>query len=261
MASTERCAVGASTLLGVICALLVLNFSGNNQGALQSTVGKFSPNTRSFGTVSGRSTPWISNALSRQRKEETVAVLKENLEQSSLVFGMRYAGISVKQMEELRKKLPEDSKIRIGMNTLMKRAGEEVDGYANIKDACQGDNAWWFVGENVASGVKAYLEFEEELKKAHKADPENTALPSISGGCMDGEFLDAEAIKKLKNLPTRTELIAKIAGSVKAVPTKLARSLKQVPQKMAVGVSKLSEGDDTSAKIGDVFPKPEAAEA
>ena len=76
---------------------------------------------------------------------------------------------------------------------------------------------------------------------------------------MDNEFLDANAIKALKNLPTRTEVIAKIAGSIKAVPTKLARSLKQVPQKMAVGVSKLADGDDNKDLIvGDVFPKQEA---
>merc|ERR1712146_1965 len=131
---------------------------------------------------------------SRQKKEETVALIKDKMDSSNLVFGMKYNGFSVKQMEELRGKLPEDSSMRIAMNTLVKRAGEEA-GYGAIAPACKGDNAWWFVGENIASGVKAYLAFEEECKKAQKADPA-APVPELTGGCMDGEFLDEAAIKK-----------------------------------------------------------------
>eukprot|EP00471_Norrisiella_sphaerica_P001576 CAMPEP_0184483768 /NCGR_PEP_ID=MMETSP0113_2-20130426/5438_1 /TAXON_ID=91329 /ORGANISM="Norrisiella sphaerica, Strain BC52" /LENGTH=215 /DNA_ID=CAMNT_0026864367 /DNA_START=242 /DNA_END=889 /DNA_ORIENTATION=- len=209
-----------------------------------------------FGFTS-RSDSWIANALSRQRKEETVSEIKENMEKSSLVFGMRYKGMSVKELDTLRNKLPEDAKIKVAMNTLVKRAGTEVEGFDAIDAACKGDNAWWFVGENVASSVKAYLAFEEECKKAAKADPD-AIVPTLGGGVMDGTFLDENAIKNLKNLPTRSEVIAKIAGSIKAVPTKLARGLKQVPQKMAVGVSKLADGDDNKdLKVGDIFPKAE----
>jgi large subunit ribosomal protein L10 len=211
------------------------------------------------GLRSTRTPSWIGNARSRASKEAVVTDIKSNLEDSNLVFGMRFDGFSVKQIEELRKTLPEDTKMKVAMNTLMKRAAEENGEFSAITPACQGINAWWFVGENVATGVKSYLKFEEDCKKAAKADP-TSPVPSLSGGVMDGDFLDEAAIKNLKNLPTRAEVMANIAGCVKAVPTKLARSIKQVPQKMAVGVSKLADGDDNKDLIvGDIFPKAEEA--
>mmetsp|Transcript_19530 Transcript_19530/g.39536 ORF Transcript_19530/g.39536 Transcript_19530/m.39536 type:complete len:262 (+) Transcript_19530:49-834(+) len=257
MRAADRCAVGSSTLLGAVCGLILLHTFGSNNG-LQSTLsGRVTQAPRGLRMLQKRSSSWVANALSKQKKEETVALIKDKMDSSSLVFGMRYNGFSVKQIEDLRKKLPEDTSMRIAMNTLVKRAGEDA-GYGAIASACKGDNAWWFVGENIASGVKAYLAFEEECKKAAKTDPE-APVPTISGGCMDGEFLDEAAVKKLKSLPTRTELIARIAGSIKAVPTKLGRSIKQVPQKMAVGVSKLADGDDNKDLIvGDIFPKADA---
>mmetsp|Transcript_16984 Transcript_16984/g.23771 ORF Transcript_16984/g.23771 Transcript_16984/m.23771 type:complete len:257 (+) Transcript_16984:83-853(+) len=246
---------GAVTALVLVSCYDAIIGSPRRVGAsLSATRTTFNTGTR-LNTL--RSNSWVTNALSRQKKEETVADLKQKLEKSSLVFGMNFNGFTVKQVEGLRKKLPEDAKIQVAMNTLMRKAGSEVEGYEAIEAACKGDNAWWFAGENVASCVKAYLEFEEECKKAAKADPE-TKVPTLSGGCMDGTFLDTEGIKALKNLPTRTEVIAKIAGSIKAVPTKLARSVKQVPTKVAIGISKLEDGDDNKDLIvGDIFPKAE----
>eukprot|EP00467_Chlorarachnion_reptans_P005857 CAMPEP_0114512568 /NCGR_PEP_ID=MMETSP0109-20121206/15053_1 /TAXON_ID=29199 /ORGANISM="Chlorarachnion reptans, Strain CCCM449" /LENGTH=263 /DNA_ID=CAMNT_0001692277 /DNA_START=66 /DNA_END=857 /DNA_ORIENTATION=+ len=254
------CAFRVSILVGAFTALALIRTLDTQSPGLSSTLAR--PTTGVFSNGLSQTLPrnreLVPNALSRQRKEETVAFLKDNMEKSELVFGMRYNGFKVKEIEALRKKLPEDSSMRIAMNTLVKRAGEEVSGFEGIGPACKGDNAWWFVGENIASGVKAYLAFEEECKKANKADPE-APVPVLTGGVMDGKFLDEAAIKSLKNLPTRQEVIAKIAGSIKAVPTKLARSVKQVPQKMAVGVSKLADGDDNKDLIiGDIFPKAEA---
>ena len=46
------------------------------------------------------------------------------------------------------------------------------------------------------------------------------------------------------------------------VPTKLAISIKLVPTKLAVAVKQLSEGDENKdLKVGDVFPKADAAPA
>jgi len=50
-------------------------------------------------------------------------------------------------------------------------------------------------------------------------------------------------IKALEKLPSKMELIAKIAGSIKQVPTKLAVGVKQVPTKLAIGIKAVSEGD------------------
>ena len=56
-------------------------------------------------------------------------------------------------------------------------------------------------------------------------------------------FLTLDDIKVLEKLPSKLELIAKIASMINQVPTRLAVGIRQVPTKLAIGVSKVSEGD------------------
>ena len=83
----------------------------------------------------------------------------------------------------------------------------------------QGENAWLFVGEEVISeSVKAYLDFETKLKERLPREQRAKAKPTdISGGAMDGRFLAYAEVERLKNLPTKAELIATIARLIKQV--------------------------------------------
>lgn len=60
-----------------------------------------------------RRSPQIQNALSRQRKEETVEQLEGLLKSSAVVVGLRYQGLTVKQLQDFRKSLPKDSKMLV----------------------------------------------------------------------------------------------------------------------------------------------------
>jgi large subunit ribosomal protein L10 len=165
-------------------------------------------------------------------------------------------------MQGLRRSLPkEGAKILVCKNTLLRRAADTVDGWTELKPAAKGDNAWLFIEEEqIAEGVKAYLGFKQGLIKALPKDQqEDFKLMALSGGAMDGKALAPADILRLEKLPTKLQLIAKIANLLNQVPTKLAVSIKQVPTKVALGVKALADADEDKAKIvGDVC-KPEAA--
>jgi hypothetical protein len=91
----------------------------------------------------------VQAAISRQRKEETVAQLEELLKDSAVVVGLRYQGLTVKQLQDFRRSLPEQSKMLVCKNTLMRVACDKVDGWSELKPATKGDNAWLFVNEEV----------------------------------------------------------------------------------------------------------------
>lgn len=205
----------------------------------------------------------VQNAITRQRKEETVEVLEGLLAKSAVVVGLRYQGLTVKQLQEFRRSLPADSKMLVCKNTLMRVACDKVGGWDELKPATKGDNAWLFVNEEViAESMKAYVAFEKKLVDALPKEERATARPiDVSGGCMDGKMLNYLEVKKLENLPTKLELIATIARLINQVPTKVARGINQVPTKLAYGVKALAgeEEDNKEATVGDVFPKPEAA--
>ncbi|PSC71630.1 50S ribosomal L10 [Micractinium conductrix] len=204
----------------------------------------------------------IQSALSRQRKVETVAVLEELLQKSAVVVGLRYQGLTVKQIQDFRRSLPADTKLLVCKNTLMRVAADKVGGWEELMPATKGDNAWMFVNEEVISeSFKAYVAFEKKLLEGVPKDERATARPlDVSGGVMDGKGLDYVAVKKLESMPTKLELIATIARLINQVPTKVARGINQVPTKLAYGVKALADGDDNKEQmVSDVFPKPEAA--
>lgn len=134
----------------------------------------------------------------------------------------------------------------------------QVEGWSSLGQTATGDSAWFFVGENVAESVKAYITFTEKLEKAGKKD-----AFKVQGAVMDGKLVGAADFKKLKDLPTKKELYAKIARSINAVPTKLAVSVAAVPRKVALAVKAVSEIDkeDQSKLVGDFVgrQKPESA--
>jgi hypothetical protein len=81
-------------------------------------------------------------------------------------------------------------------------------------------------------------DLQSEPKKGQPAPPSPTCVTCI---VMDGDVIDASKIKALESMPTKQELLAKVAYGIKANPTKIALGIKALPLKMAYGVKALSE--------------------
>ena len=204
----------------------------------------------------------IGHALSRQQKEDTVDKLVPLLEESSVVVGLRYQGLSVKQIQQFRRALPkEGAKLLVCKNTLLKLAADKVEGWEELKPAAKGDNAWLFVQEeSISSGIKAYLDFQKEVVDAVPQDERDAVtMLNMTGGVMSGKALTPSDLKKLEKMPTKTELMATLARLLNQLPTKIAVSVKQVPTKVAYGVKALADADENKeAIVGDVC-KPSAS--
>lgn len=204
----------------------------------------------------------VAQALSRAEKEEQVSKLVPLLEESSVVVGLRYQGLTVKQMQQFRRSLPtEGATLMVCKNTLVKNAADKVEGWEGLKPAAKGDNAWLFIQEEqISESIKAYLKFSKETRDALPAEErDNMYALQMSGGVMSGESLTEADIKRLESMPTKTELIATIARLLNQLPTKVAVSVKQVPTKLAYGVKALADADENKdAVVGDVCkPKEE----
>jgi ribosomal protein L10 len=67
---------------------------------------------------------------------------------------------------------------------------------------------------------------------------------------LDGQVMDAKNWKALEKIPTKEELLTKIALGIKANPRKIAVGIKALPTKIAYGVKALSElSDDKSMTV------------
>lgn len=202
----------------------------------------------------------IECAISRAKKEEIVGKLRSQMDNSMLVFGMRFTEMPVRQMEGLRRKLPSDASMYVAKNSLMRVAvsDEAYERFRPIEQTTTLDNVWIFAPEeSVAETVKGLKSAQTAIAKTYKAAGNKGPTAAFSGGVFDGQYLTEEEILKLETMPTKKDLYTKIALSIKAVPTKTARSIKAVPQKLAVAIKELAdmENEDRSALVGDVFPK------
>lgn len=174
-------------------------------------------------------------ALNRDSKEATLEKMTSVFEASTLVAGLEYKGFTVAQLQKFRRSLPEGTEVIVCKNTLVRKAAE-ASGNDSISPLLKGQNAWMFVRneDQLVPSIKAYRALQKEMK----------LQSDFVGGVMEKRVLSPEDLKTLEKLPTKIELIAKIAGAIKAVPTKVAVAVKGVPRKVAYAAKAIADKDN-----------------
>jgi large subunit ribosomal protein L10 len=152
-----------------------------------------------------------------------------------LVAGFRFQGLSVKDMIKFRRELPDGANLLVTKNTLMVKASEGTK-WEPISECATGMNAWLFVDENIAPAIRTVKGMQKDWKK-------DGVEVDFTGAVLDGKFIDPTGIAALEKLPTKKDLITMVAVGIKQVPTKLARATNGVPLKMAYGIQAIADGD------------------
>jgi large subunit ribosomal protein L10 len=173
-------------------------------------------------------------ATSLDGKMATVVAVKGLLDTSEMVFTVPASSLTVSQAQTLRRSLPESTVAKVVKNKLMIRALEGTD-YAVATDdqLLKGANMWFFIQDDIGGTIKAYNSF---VKSVGKMDTHG-----INGGILEGVIYDAKGVQAIGNLPTKLELYARIAGSIKALPTKVARVVKAPSTKLARAIELATE--------------------
>lgn len=183
------------------------------------------PDTSLFGGARGAST-------TLEGKKETVSTVQELLDTSEMIFTTPASGITVSQVQTLRRSMPEGTTVKVVKNKLMSRAIEGTD-YEPVGEMLKGANMWFFIEEDIGGTVKSWNTFVKEsaLGESH----------SILGGNIEGTNYDTAGVTAISKLPAKKDLIAMIAGGINAVPTKLARVVKAPGVKVARAIKLAGE--------------------
>lgn len=153
-------------------------------------------------------------AITREKKEQLVALYKEQIDQASALIFTDYKGVSVPQIQSLRTKLQEtDTTYMVVKNTLLSIALKEA-GYPAPEEMMLGPNGIAFLGEDVGRGVSA-------LKDWIKGEQ----IIEITGAVMDQSVLDAEGAEVLADLPTKEQMQAMLLGAIGAPASGLVRMI------------------------------------
>lgn len=183
--------------------------------------GPVAPNTRPETALFGGGR---GGASTLDGKKKTVAHVRELLDSSEMIITVPASGIKVKQVQDFRRTLPDGTTAKVVKNKLMNRAIEGTE-YEAVGEMLKGANMWFFIEEDIGGTVKAWNAFckTAQLQESHQ----------ILGGNIEGTNYDTSGVDAISKLPSKKELIARIAGGIKAVPTKVARVIKAPGMKVA----------------------------
>jgi len=149
--------------------------------------------------------------VDRAAKAESITELSGVFKASNVVVVAHYSGLSVAQMQILRKQMRQaGASVKVAKNRLAKIALKETNA-AVIAPLLKGPTVLAYSGDPVAA-PKAAIDFA-------KANEQFVIL----GGSMGNTALDPNGIKALALLPSLDELRAKIVGLIQAPATKLAQ--------------------------------------
>lgn len=163
-------------------------------------------------------------ALNLSQKQEVVAQLAEVASNAHSLVAAEYAGITVGQLTEMRKKARETGVyLRVVKNTLAARAVAGTE-FECVKDALVGPLLYAFSTEDPGAAGRLIKDFG---KGNDKLKPK---IVSMGGKLMPGSDLD-----KLATLPTREQALGMLARVLAEPASMIARAIKAVADKQGGG--------------------------
>ncbi|HEU4758370.1 MAG TPA: 50S ribosomal protein L10 [Dehalococcoidia bacterium] len=141
-----------------------------------------------------------------QKKIESVAQLRDRLQRASLVAGADYRGLTVKEMDQLRKRLRAAGlDVKVVKNTLLRLAAGET-GQAEVMRLVEGPTALAFSYGDIIDAARALAEY------AQAAPPGFT----LRGAYLDGQVVSPEDLRELVRLPGKPVMIAQFLGHLQS---------------------------------------------
>ncbi len=137
------------------------------------------------------------------KKDAAVQALRDRIAGSQNLFLTNFQGLSVAEITKLRGELRKDgSTYAVVKNTLFKlAAGEDLT--KHLEQFLAGSTGVVFAGSDPVAPAKALKTFADDAK----------AL-TIKGAFIDGQVVDAKAVNVLAALPPKSELLARLVGSL-----------------------------------------------
>ena len=164
-------------------------------------------------------------SLNLQQKQAVVAEVAKEVAGAKAIVMAENRGMPVADMTQLRAKARASGiYFRVVKNTLVRRAVADTP-YASLADKMVGPLAYG-MGPDPVAVAKVLSDFAKGHEKF-----------VITGGAMPGQMMSAKEITALATLPSREELLSKLAGTMQAPIAKFVRTLNEVPSKFVRGLA------------------------
>lgn len=144
--------------------------------------------------------------MNRSEKEQIIADVKAKAERAKSIFLADFTGITVEQVNELRREFRKSNiEYNVVKNTLARKALESAGGYDGVLDRLESPTAIAFGYDDPIAPAKIIKKFRDKHEKLR------VKVCVVEKQIFEGKDLDVVA-----KLPSRGELISGILGSIAA---------------------------------------------
>lgn len=144
--------------------------------------------------------------MKRSEKEQIVAEVKEKVERAKGLFFADYTGITVEEVNELRREFRKSGvEYRVVKNTLARKALESVVGYDKVGEKLVGPTAIAFSYDDPVAPAKIMKKFRDKHQKL-----------DLKVCVLEKQIYDGAKLDELARMPSRAEIVAGILGSIQS---------------------------------------------
>lgn len=141
--------------------------------------------------------------MKKPEKEKLVAELAEKLRGAKALYYTDFAGLNVKRMTDLRRRLRKQGvEYVVIKNTLALRA---VNDSGLVTTRLKGQTGL-VIARDPVTAAKVLSDFAKE----------NDQRPAVKGGLLEGRELDVEQVKKLASMPSREQMLAELGAGLQS---------------------------------------------
>jgi large subunit ribosomal protein L10 len=170
-----------------------------------------------------------------EQKQAMVAEVASKLAGAQAVIVAEYRGLNVERVTQLRAKARKSGLyLQVLKNTLARRAVKGTP-FEKLTEKLVGPLMYGIAQDPVA-GAKVLSEFAKENEQF-----------VIKAGAMPNSVMSIQDIKALATLPSRDELLAKLAGTLQAPIAKLVRTMNEVPGKFVRALAAVRDAKQKAA--------------
>ena len=169
-------------------------------------------------------------AVSREHKEEVLALYADWLKKSQAVILVEYTGVKMKALDGIRAKVRESGgEFHVVKNTLARRVFAQ-SGMALPQDYLVKSTAVSFAFTDPASTAKALTEATKGID-----------FIKVKGGFMAGQPLNTAQVKALADMPPLPVVRAQLLGVLQAPAGKLVRTIAEPARGLAAVIKAFTE--------------------
>lgn len=169
--------------------------------------------------------------MNKTEKAEVIAEVVEQINAATSLFLVNYASINVEDISKLRREFRKEGiRYKVYKNTLFKRALDETGKFPKLTDHLKGMTGYIFVDENVSAAAKIIKKFNEDKK-----------LLPMKACYIESQFYPGDKLEEISNLPTKSDIIAGLIGSINAPASGIVGALNAVIRDLVSVIDEISK--------------------